>query len=288
MIMNILSFGEILWDVYPNERCIGGAPLNFITHTRMSGANGFLLSAIGADDEGESARTFLAKYRVDDRFVATLNEKQTGKCVVTLDKKGIPAYNLLTNVAYDYIPFDERLKGIAFDAIAFGTLALRSKGNRECLRKVLELNNCKKVYCDLNLRAPFFDKEIIEFCLSSADILKVSEDELSMIADMFAFRRLEMEKQVKELCGLFKNLETVLVTLGKNGSCAYEKGLNKLTYCKAVPTTVVSTVGAGDSFGAAFLVAYLSGVSIKESLQKGAERSALVIAQKGAIPFITE
>lgn len=284
--MNILSFGEILWDVYPNERCIGGAPLNFVAHTGISGANGFLLSAVGADEEGESARAFLARCNIDGRFVATLKEKQTGKCVVTLDGKGIPTYNILTNVAYDYIPYDERLKDFAFDALAFGTLALRSEQNRECLRKVVTLDNCKTVYCDLNLRAPFFNEEIIRLALSWVNILKVSEDELSILADAFACISTGMEERVKALCDMFENIAIIVVTLGKDGSFAYERSLNNFTYCSARQTTVVSTVGAGDSFGAAFLTSYLSGKSIKESLETGTERSALVVAQKGAIPII--
>lgn len=286
MVMNILSFGEILWDVYPNEQCLGGAPLNFIVHAKRNGANGFLMSAVGTDELGTVAKKAVRDLGVDDRFVAKLADKQTGKCIVSLDQNGVPTYRLLSDVAYDYIPFDERLKEKTFDALAFGTLALRGDRNRECVQSLINARIARLIYCDLNLRAPFYSRESVEFCLRNANILKLSEDEVHTTADMFGIRVETQEEKVCAIAVAFPNLRIIVVTLGEKGSFAYECERKVITYCKAVETEVVSTVGAGDAFGSAFLTAYLSGVSVKESLQRGAERSALVIAQKGAIPNI--
>ena len=284
--MNILSFGEILWDVYPNEQCLGGAPLNFIAHAQRNGANGFLMSAVGLDELGAVAKKSVRDLGVDDRFVAKLSDKQTGKCIVSLDENGVPTYRLLSDVAYDYIPFDERLKEKTFDALAFGTLALRGVANRECVQSLINARIARWIYCDLNLRPPFYDKGSVEFCLRNANILKLSEDEVYTTADMFGISVEKKEEKVRALAGAFPNLKIIVVTLGEKGSFAYECERKVITYCKAVETEVVSTVGAGDAFGSAFLTAYLSGESVQECLQKGAKLSAFVVAHKEAIPKI--
>lgn len=286
MVMNILSFGEILWDVYPNEQCLGGAPLNFIVHAKRNGANGFLMSAVGTDELGTVAKKAVRDLGVDDRFVAKLADKQTGKCIVSLDQNGVPTYRLLSDVAYDYIPFDERLKERNFDALAFGTLALRGVANRECVQSLINARIARWIYCDLNLRPPFYDKGSVEFCLQNANILKLSEDEVYTTADMFGISVEKKEEKVRAIAAAFANLKIIVVTLGEKGSFAYESETDAITYSAAVETQVVSTVGAGDAFGSAFLTAYLSGEGVRECLQKGAKLSAFVVAHKEAIPKI--
>lgn len=279
--MKILSFGEILWDVYPQQSYLGGAPLNFAVHATKSGAEAFLLSAVGTDELGEQTKNSLRKLGVHDSFLQC-SKKQTGKCLVTLDEQAVPSYELLQDVAYDDIAFPNGFLDYSFDALTFGTLALRSPKNREALRAVIRANVCKRVYCDLNLRAPFYDDETILFCLQTADVLKVSEDELQHLKTLCRMNGETQEALVAQLTEKFKNLQTFLVTLGENGSFAYERRTGQFTYQAAVKTKVCSTVGAGDSFGAAFLVPYLRGEPIQNCLQKGAERSAEVVSKAGA------
>ena len=138
-------------------------------------------------------------------------------------------------------------------------------------------------YCDLNLRTPFYTKETVRFCLQNANILKLSELELAYVVETFSLGNVKMETAVKSIVKKFENIKTVLITLGENGSFAYEKTTDTFTYCQAVKVKTVSTVGAGDSFGAAFLTAYLQGENIKGALQAGASRSAIVVSQHGAI-----
>ena len=121
--IKILSFGEILWDVYTNKRCLGGAPLNFAAHAKRSGAESFLCSAVGNDELGKEARVEISRLGIDDRFLTTVVDRSTGKCIVTLNEKSVPKYDLLEDVAYDRIPFDERFKKAEFDEFALGTLA---------------------------------------------------------------------------------------------------------------------------------------------------------------------
>ena len=106
--MKILSFGEIIWDVYPDKKCIGGAPLNFSAHVAKNGGESFLISCVGNDELGIKAKQYLAKFGVKDDFVYTC-DKQTGVCNVTLDERGVPTYTIVDNVAYDYIHFDKKL-----------------------------------------------------------------------------------------------------------------------------------------------------------------------------------
>ena len=237
--MKILAFGEILWDIYPNERCLGGAPLNFAAHAQRSGAESFLLSAIGRDEEGVTAREELKRLKVHECFVATLPEKPTGKCVVTLQENGLPIYHLLENVAYDAIPFHEKLKEGNYDALSFGTLALRGRENRHVLKKILQLGICKTIYCDLNLRAPFYDKKLVESILPVCNILKMSEEELDIVSDFLKIPFSEREEKVKEIAIRFPNLQVLIITLGEKGAFAYEGFFERFTYCEAVKTEVV-------------------------------------------------
>ena len=119
--MNVLAFGEVLWDVYPDKKIIGGAPLNFAAHLARHGNSVSLLSAIGNDDEGASAVKIMQQWNISTDLVATLNDKTTGKCLVTLDSNAIPSYNLLRDVAYDYIDCKGSLN--AFDMLFWNVIA---------------------------------------------------------------------------------------------------------------------------------------------------------------------
>lgn len=283
--MKILSFGEIVWDEYADKRCIGGAPLNFAAHAARCGAKAFLLSAVGDDENGKNTRRVLRKFAVDDRYVGEIVGERTGRCDVTLDQNGVPSYDLLENCAYDKIDFFEELKSESFDAFAYGTLALRSEFNRQTLLKIFQSGICGKKYCDLNLRAPFYNKETVRFCLENADIVKLSEDELIYAADAFVSERdKSTEGKMRSIAERFKNLQTVVATFGEKGSAAYERKTRSFTYCAAQKTKIVSTVGAGDSFGAAFLCAYLRGTGIEDCLKEGAKRSAFVVSHAEAVP----
>ena len=283
--MKILSFGEIIWDVYPDQSCIGGAPLNFAAHTVKSGANAYLLSAVGDDALGRDAMEKLAHFGVRSEFVSTVKGKPTGQCLVTLDASGVPTYEILREVAYDRISLSDGLLRESFDAICFGTLALREAQNREVLKRLLDLGICKNVYCDLNLRAPFYSTETVELCLSSAHILKLSETELEYVsAQILHTSFASYEESLCALTARYSNLKLILLTCGEDGAYAYVCKTEQLYFEPAKAVEVVSTVGAGDSFGAAFLVSYLNREDIQTSLQKATEQSAYVVAHAEAIP----
>lgn len=283
--MKILSFGEIIWDVYPNECYIGGAPLNFAAHLVKSGAEAFLLSSVGDDDLGKKALEKINRFHISSALIEVNGDKPTGQCIVTLDQQGIPFYHILSDVAYDYIQFPLMICSNYFDALSFGTLALRNQRNLSVLKEIIEKGNFGKIYCDLNLRAPFYNKDIVSFCLRNAQIVKLSETELEYVGcNVLQFENDSYEAVMKEVSRHYPTLEVILLTCGENGAYAYIVKEKSMYHCSAAHVNVVSTVGAGDSFGAVFLINYLDGKNVLECLQKATERSAYVISHFEAVP----
>ncbi|MBR6552801.1 MAG: hypothetical protein IKT89_08190, partial [Clostridia bacterium] len=248
--MKILSFGEIIWDVYENESFIGGAPLNLAAHCSKQGADSFMLSSVGNDVLGKDALEIVKSFNVKTDFVSINKEKETGKCIVTLNENGVPSYNVLTDVSYDYIKAPNNITETEFDFFCFGTLALRSKENLETVKSILENSNVRKVYCDINIRPPFFSDETILFALSNANIIKISDEEMHFVTDACGLKELD------DIAKKYNNLEFILFTQGENGATVYDCK-NKKTYFENAPKVeVASTVGAGDSFGATFICEY--------------------------------
>ena len=182
--MKIISFGEIIWDIYPDASHIGGAPLNFAAHAARQGAESLLVSAVGDDALGTAAREQLLRFGVDDSLVTTVAELPTGQCRVTLDKENMPHYDLLADTAYDAISCDTKLN---CDAFAFGTLIQRSAHNRRTLQQLLESGQFREVFCDLNIRPPYYARDSVECCLHHATILKVRRPTLLPAAATFRF-----------------------------------------------------------------------------------------------------
>lgn len=286
--MRLLSFGEILWDVYPASRHLGGAPLNLAAHAVLLGCDAWAVSAVGQDAFGKKTCDEVEAFGVHCEYIYRHPQKDTGKCLVTLDENGIPSYNLLTDVAYDYIPEPNITKKETFDVLAFGTLALREPYNRNTIQAILQKKCCSQIYSDLNIRAPFYSEESILFCLQNATILKVSDEELPIVTTTVFQKEMNFQEAIPCIADTFKQIKLILVTRGEKGACCYDCEKKNLHFCDAEPTEVISTVGAGDSFGATFLASYFRGKSIQECLQTAAKVSAFVVSHKEAIPTETK
>ncbi|MBR5459227.1 MAG: hypothetical protein IKV53_00025 [Clostridia bacterium] len=282
--MKVLSFGEILWDVYPDKKYIGGAPLNFAAHLARHGGDVEMLSAVGCDFLGDEALEILGKWGVGTHLVKRLPDKETGSCVVTLDESSTPSYNLKTDVAWDCIP---HIDTKTFDVLYFGTLALRGEHNRISLNKTLESGNFREIFCDINLRAPFFDRDSIEMVLNNATILKISEEELDTTLAAVGVENTGLESVCLELESRYKQIRVVIITLGSKGAVAHSSLENRLYFVKAKPCSVVSTVGAGDSFSAAFLWSYMRGEGVDRCLSHASEIAALTVSCYDAVPEYT-
>jgi len=281
--MKIVSFGEILYDVYPDKKHIGGAPLNFAAHLARHGETVSMVSAVGNDDFGQAALKQLDEWNISTENVSVLEDKQTGKCLVTLDEQSVPTYNLLTDVAYDYIPGD--IKGDDFDVLYFGSLALRSDYNLRSLRCLLEKKTFQETFVDVNIRPPFYTKETVCFCVEHATILKISLEELEVVAECIGILDTTDYKAVaKTIKERYHNLKLILITLGPDGAYALDC-VSKAEYaCAGVSVAVVSTVGAGDSFSAAFLHQYLCKKEIPFCLSYAAKIAGFVVSQSAAVP----
>ena len=133
--MKILAFGEVLWDIYDDERYIGGAPLNFAAHLSMHGEDVYMISSVGNDELGKESIQNIKKLNINTEYISISNKWSTGKCFVTLDENTTPRYDLLCGVAYDYIS-SEKVEG-DFDVLYFGTMALRSEYNISSLKELL-------------------------------------------------------------------------------------------------------------------------------------------------------
>jgi len=282
--MKLLSFGEILWDIYPEEQFIGGAPLNFAAHCARHGVQSYMLSAVGTEELGSTSLAKLQQWGIHTDYVSRLSNKETGKCIVTLDENSVPTYNLLQDVAWDYIDCEAAARD-TFDVLYFGSLALRSQTNEQNLKALIKNNCSKDIFVDINIRPPFYSDNTIRFALENATIAKISDEELPVVAAALGIACSDDHAQnAQKLSALFPKLRLLIITLGKDGSCAYDVPSGQFYRQAPVLTEVKSTVGAGDSFGAAFLAQYLNGMPIDQSLAYAAKVAAFVVSRYEAVP----
>ncbi|MGN0634629.1 MAG: PfkB family carbohydrate kinase [Acutalibacteraceae bacterium] len=281
--MKALSFGEILWDVYPDKKCLGGAPLNFAAHFAKQGGESYMLSALGNDELGISALRKLSAWKVNAEYVSILNDSPTGCCMVTLNEQSVPAYDLLQNVAYDHIPF----KNISdnFDLLYFGTLALRSVDNLAVLKRLITEKHFSQIMVDINIRAPFSSRASVQFSVKNATVLKVSAEELPIVAEFLGSSPLTNYMDFsRELAQQYNNLKCILITRGADGAYALDCKTGKEYSCPAVKSRVLSTVGAGDSFAATFIYGFLRQRDMQYCLNSAAQVAGYVVSKYEAVP----
>ena len=291
--MKLISFGEVLWDIYPDGKCIGGAPFNFAAHAARLGEEAYLLSAVGMDPLADETLAAVRAAGVHTDYISR-SKRKTGQCHVSLDANRVPTYKLLKRVAYDDITVPLSIP--ADSVLYFGTLALREKHNIAALISLMEREKFSEVFVDLNIRPPFSSDMVITFAISRATILKVSAEELSNVSTALA----KTEEHLVELGEIppydtwahalpafFPRLKLILVTLGADGAYLYDVKNDREYRTPAVPTEVVSTVGAGDSFAAAFLSRYLPTRDAAPALAFAARVAAFVVSKKEAVPPYT-
>lgn len=278
----IVGLGEILWDIFTDTQVLGGAPANFAFHAGQLGAESYIVSAVGKDELGEAALKVLAHNKAQ-HLIEQLNYP-TGKVTVELDDKGIPNYIIHENVAWDHIILTEKIKEVAqrTDAVCFGSLAQRHATSRKTIRLFLEQMpaGSMKMF-DINLRQHFYTKEVIHDSLLMATCLKINEDELSVVAEMFGME----DKNETIICNQLKRLyklDLLILTKGAEGSSIYAD--EEVSHLPTKRVIVADTVGAGDAFTAAFVVSYLNDGDLKKAHALAVEVAAYVCSQQGAMP----
>lgn len=280
--MKAFVFGEILWDLYTDSKYIGGAPLNFAAHFTKCSGEAYMGSAVGYDELGAETLDIVTTFGINDKYIKK-NDKPTGKCIVTLNKDKLPEYSISENTAYDYIDTSDIFEK-HFDLLYFGTLALRSEYNKDSLKRLIARNTFDEVFVDINLRKPFISAENIKFALENATILKVSDEELPTAARLIGISSASEKSVAETLAEQFPQLKLIIVTLGADGSFAYISKEKKFVSCCAKKVDAVSTVGAGDSFSAAFTAKYLQNTPVSDCLEFASKISAFVISNKATVP----
>lgn len=277
----IVGIGEILFDLLPAGAQLGGAPANFAYHVCCLGGRGVAVSAIGKDDLGKQVKDILTSKRLE----AVLPEVDypTGVVKVSLDERGVPEYTIIEDVAWDNVPYTEEMKALAGTAAAvcFGTLAQRNPLTRATIMSFIGdmPEDSLKVY-DINLRQHFYSREIIEASLKVADILKINDEEIGVVGELFG-----MEGEHEAICRVLiesYGLRLVILTKGAEGSDVITMGEKYSVECPNVK--IVDTVGAGDSFTAAFIYSYLRGETIEDCHNIANRIAAFVCSRAGAMP----
>lgn len=280
----VVGMGEALWDVLPEGKKIGGAPANFAYHVSQFGLPSRVVSAIGNDPLGrEIVENFTSK------GLNHLIEEvpyPTGTVQVEIDPAGVPQYDIKENVAWDNIPYTARLEALAGQtrAVCFGSLAQRNVVSRDTINRFLDAmpqTADSLVVFDVNLRQGFYTKEILCNSMKRCNILKINDEELVTVSRIFGYPGIDLQDKCWILLGKY-NLRMLILTCGINGSYVFTPG--NVSFQPTPKVEVADTVGAGDSFTAAFIASLLKGKSVTEAHALAVRTSAFVCTRKGAMP----
>lgn len=284
----VVGMGEALWDVLPEGKKIGGAPANFAYHVGQFGLDSCVVSAVGDDALGnEILENFNSK------GLKRLIEKvpyPTGTVQVEIDPAGIPQYDIKENVAWDNIPFTPELEKLAkrTRAVCFGSLAQRNVVSRDTIARFLDAmpkDEDNLVVFDVNLRQGFYTKEILCESMQRCNILKINDEELVTVSRLFGYPGIDLQDKCWILLGKY-NLKMLILTCGVNGSYVFTPG--SVSFLPTPQVEVADTVGAGDSFTAAFIASILKGLPVTEAHRRAVDTSAFVCTQKGAMPVLPD
>lgn len=280
--------GEALWDVLPEGKKLGGAPANFAYHVSQFGLESRVVSAVGQDKLGAE---ILENFRQKQLYglIETV-PYPTGTVQVELDAEGVPCYDIKEGVAWDNIPYTQALEGLARQtrAVCFGSLAQRSIVSRQTIHRFLDAMpddaDTLRIF-DINLRQGFYTKEILCDSFRRCNILKINDEELVTVSRMFGYPGIDLQDKCWILLAKY-NLKMLILTCGVNGSYVFTPG--HVSFVETPKVQVADTVGAGDSFTAAFVAATLKGFPVAEAHRLAVDTSAYVCTQQGAMPVLPE
>lgn len=280
----VICFGEVLFDVFPTHTKIGGAPLNVALRLSSLGIETQIISRIGSDALGVEMLNYISQNGVSTNSIQKDQIYKTGEVIVTLDQKGSASYTINYPVAWDKItcnPEDENVVKKA-DAFVFGTLASRDEVSKQSLLELI--NYSKYSVFDVNLRAPYYTKDVIDQLMLQADFIKFNDDELYEISALMNSPFHSLEQNILFIAEQTKT-KHICVTKGSHGAVLYYN--NKMYYNSGYKINVVDTVGSGDSFLAGLLSKLLTDANPQEAIDFACALGALVATHEGANPTIS-
>ena len=283
--LQVIGLGEVLWDMLPSGRQLGGAPANFAYHACSLGADGRIISRIGPDHAGREILTRLTELGIPTDCIQTDPRAPTSTVSVEVSATGQPTYTIHEQVAWDYLtPDDSATRAVQrCDAICFGTLAQRNQPSRNAIHDLLRLAPASSLrVLDINLRQHYFSRQLIEQSLALANILKINDHELSLLAEMFSLVD-DIPSALAQLANQF-DLRLVACTRGANGSLLFSKG--RWSDHPGHPASVIDTVGAGDSFTAAMIVGLLAGWDLDKVNDQASRVASYVASCSGGTPSL--
>jgi fructokinase len=279
----VAGIGELLWDLLPGGKQLGGAPCNFGYHASRADCQPFVISALGTDASGDEILARFEKLGLDKTFVQQTSGFPTGTVTVSLDANGIPSYIIHENVAWDSIVWNSQLETLAksVDAVCFGSLAQRNTVSRQTILSFLNVTrtDCLRVF-DINLRQSFYSEKIIIGSLELANILKLNDDELPVVAELLGLHGND-EELLLQLMNRY-SLKLIALTKGAKGSLLFTE--NEQSYLEVPKVRIADTVGAGDSFTAVLVAGLLQNHDLKRIHKTATKVAAFVCTQNGAMP----
>lgn len=281
----IVCFGEILWDVFPEHKNIGGAPLNVASRLSSFGHNVFMISAIGADVWGEKLLHYLNDNNINTEHVQILHKYKTGKVKVKLNSKGSASYVIKHPRAWDKILLTDKAQNLVknADALVFGSLAARDDISKNTLYSLVD--QAKYKIFDLNLRPPHYTKEVLFHLMDKADFIKFNDDELYEVSLLLGSKYKSLEQNLNFVAQKTKT-QHICVTKGKHGAVLLYNG--KRYYNSGYLVKVADTVGAGDSFLGALVSELLNKTEPQKAIDFACAVGALVAQNEGANPEISK
>jgi fructokinase len=301
MAFKVVGIGEVLWDLLLTGPQLGGAPANFAYHSRALGCDASVITRVGDDEQGREVVRRFRNMGLPDTTVQVDEHALTGTVQVQLSGDGLAHFTIQENVAWDHIALTVEAVTIASsaDAICFGSLAQRSQKSRDTIRKLVTAATPTLKVFDINLRQSFYSRDVIEESLKLSNVLKLNDDELPRLVDMFALTG-SAENQIEQLAQAF-DLRVIALTRGANGSLLYqeleevpggtlprrvvsEPHRTRWSDCASRSVQVVDTVGAGDAFTAALVLGLLQKMDLDEINSVANEVARYVCSQPGATP----
>lgn len=283
----IAGIGEVLFDIVGDTEILGGAPVNFAFHAKQLGGAGYAISTIGQDERGKRILAEMERRQLSTEFISILDGYDTGFVEAQLDSRGVATYLFPADIAWDHLHVNARAMQMAanLDAICFGTLAQRTRASRSAITKFLEATSdqCLKVF-DVNLRQQFYSAEILRDSCMLADVVKVNDEELQIMAPLFHLKG-SVKEQLARLVTLF-GLRLAVLTRGERGSLLVSS--EQSSDYEGMPLDeLADTIGAGDAFTAATVFGLLQGFALDRINVEANRLAAWVCSKPGAMPLMS-